>query len=374
MQILVTAEMFGYGPIITCNYLVESLKNKVCAKWIFMGSGIAMEQAKRTGFFDEYVFCETYDIDELEKKRNYFEESDAVISVENLQGALFCVRNSFKVYYIDNLFWLWGSIPEELNKVSCYFIVDYFNARENINRIGQGIKKYEFVGPLRKFNVIESDRKENKILINFGGAESFLSNFELVLDFYSIALKGIFSTCREAFIEEIVVCGGNRMVESIKDRLGNESDIRYASFSKEDYLEELRTAQYVILSPSIGNFSESLDLSIPIMMLPPINYSQFWQMEEYKKLGLGIEMKNWNDFQWYVEVERNVEESIGVDQVMENVQRFVKDEAAWHELYHEAKRYVNMNGQDYSKCRKDYQRMFCDDGIEHIARVISKEM
>ena len=48
MQILVTAEMFGYGPIITCNYLVESLKNKVCAKWIFMGSGIAMEQAKRT--------------------------------------------------------------------------------------------------------------------------------------------------------------------------------------------------------------------------------------------------------------------------------------------------------------------------------------
>lgn len=374
MQILVTAEMFGYGPIITCNYLVESLKNKVCAKWIFMGSGIAMEQAKRTGFFDEYVFCETYDIDELEKKRNYFEESDAVISVENLQGALFCVRNSFKVYYIDNLFWLWGSIPEELNKVSCYFIVDYFNARENINRIGQGIKKYEFVGPLRKFNVIESDRKENKILINFGGAESFLSNFELVLDFYSIALKGIFSTCREAFIEEIVVCGGNRMVESIKDRLGNESDIRYASFSKEDYLEELCTAQYVILSPGIGNFSESLDLSIPIMMLPPINYSQFWQMEEYKKLGLGIEMKNWNDFQWYVEVERNVEESIGVDQVMENVQRFVKDEAAWHELYHEAKRYVNMNGQDYSKCRKDYQRMFCDDGIEHIARVISKEM
>lgn len=374
MQILVTAEMFGYGPIITCNYLVESLKNKVCAKWIFMGSGIAMEQAKRTGFFDEYVFCETYDIDELEKKRNYFEESDAVISVENLQGALFCVRNSFKVYYIDNLFWLWGSIPEELNKVSCYFIVDYFNARENINRIGQGIKKYEFVGPLRKFNVIESDRKENKILINFGGAESFLSNFELVLDFYSIALKGIFSTCREAFIEEIVVCGGNRMVESIKDRLGNESDIRYASFSKEDYLEELRTAQYVILSPGIGNFSESLDLSIPIMMLPPINYSQFWQMEEYKKLGLGIEMKNWNDFQWYVEVERNVEESIGVDQVMENVQRFVKDEAAWHELYHEAKRYVNMNGQDYSKCRKDYQRVFCDDGIEHIARVISKEM
>ena len=297
-----------------------------------------------------------------------------MISVENLQGALFCVRNSFKVYYIDNLFWLWGSIPEELNKVSCYFIVDYFNARENINRIGQGIKKYEFVGPLRKFNVIESDRKENKILINFGGAESFLSNFELVLDFYSIALKGIFSTCREAFIEEIVVCGGNRMVESIKDRLGNESDIRYASFSKEDYLEELRTAQYVILSPGIGNFSESLDLSIPIMMLPPINYSQFRQMEEYKKLGLGIEMKNWNDFQWYVEVERNVEESIGVDQVMENVQRFVKDEAAWHELYHEAKRYVNMNGQDYSKCRKDYQRMFCDDGIEHIARVISKEM
>lgn len=374
MQILVTAEMFGYGPIITCNYLVESLKNKVCAKWIFMGSGIAMEQAKRTGFFDEYVFCETYDIDELEKKRNYFEESDAVISVENLQGALFCVRNSFKVYYIDNLFWLWGSIPEELNKVSCYFIVDYFNARENINRIGQGIKRYEFVGPLRKFNVIESDMKENKILINFGGAESFLSNFELVLDFYSIALKGIFSMCREALIEEIVVCGGNRMVESIKDRLGNENDIRYASFSKEDYLEELRTAQYVILSPGIGNFSESLDLSIPIMMLPPINYSQFWQMEEYKKLGLGIEMKNWNDFQLYVEVERNVEESIGVDQVMKNVQRFVKDEAAWHELYHEAKRYVNMNGQDYSKCRKDYQRMFCDDGIEHIARVISKEM
>lgn len=373
MQILVTAEMFGYGPIITGNYLVESLKKKINAYWVFMGSGIAMEQAKRSNIFDEYVTCETHVLEDLEKNREYFESSDAIISSENLQGAIFCVRNSFKVYYIDNLFWLWNKIPEELNRVACYFMVDCFNAKENIKRIGRGIQRYELVGPLRKNNMRDSEKKENKVIINIGGADSFLSSFELVYKFYRIVLSGIIQKSKGANITDIIVCGGKAMIDELKECFPDEKTVRFESFSKDEYLHEISKARYVFLSPGLGNFFECLNFSVPVMMLPPINYSQYWQMEEYKKIDLGISMLNWCDFQNYTIVERDVEEKVGVDQVLANVQNFINDKNAWELLNMEFKKYFTIDTIDCST-RKEYQNKYRVNGIDKIAEVISKEM
>ena len=373
MQILVTAEMFGYGPIITGNYLVESLKKKINAYWVFMGSGIAMEQAKRSNMFDEYVACETYKLEDLEKNREYFESSDAVISSENLQGAIFCVRNSFKVYYIDNLFWLWNKIPDELNRVACYFMVDCFNTKENIKRIGSGIQRYELVGPLRKNVLRDSEKKENKVIINIGGADSFLSSFELVKEFYRIVLSGIISKSKEANVTDIIVCGGKAMIDGLRCYFLNENTVRFESFSKDEYLHEISQARYVFLSPGLGNFFECLNFSVPVMMLPPINYSQFWQMEEYKKIDFGISMLNWCDFQNYITVERDVEEKVGVDQVLANVHNFIKDKKAWQLLNMEFQKYFDIDTIDCS-IRKEYQNKYKVNGIDKIAEVISKEM
>lgn len=51
MRVLVTAEAFGYGPIITGINIIKNLKMKCSVELIFMGSGVALEQAKKSDFF-----------------------------------------------------------------------------------------------------------------------------------------------------------------------------------------------------------------------------------------------------------------------------------------------------------------------------------
>ena len=74
MKILVSAESFGYGPITTGLNIVKELKRYNDIKLDFIGSGIAMEQAKMSGYFENYYLCDTYDFMSLEKSKSIFEK------------------------------------------------------------------------------------------------------------------------------------------------------------------------------------------------------------------------------------------------------------------------------------------------------------
>ena len=61
MRVLVSAESFGYGPITTCLNIVKELKKYDDVTLDFIGSGIALEQAKMSNYFDKYYICDTFD-------------------------------------------------------------------------------------------------------------------------------------------------------------------------------------------------------------------------------------------------------------------------------------------------------------------------
>ena len=123
MKILVSAESFGYGPITTGLNIVKELKKYNDVKLDFIGSGIAMEQAKMSGYFENYYLCDTYDFMSLEKSKSIFEKYHIFLSSENVNGAIFALKSGIKnTYYVDNLMWMWDKIPDGLLTVKKYFI------------------------------------------------------------------------------------------------------------------------------------------------------------------------------------------------------------------------------------------------------------
>ena len=186
MRILVSAESFGYGPITTGLNVVKELKNYPNLKLDFIGSGIALEQAKMSGFFDKLYICDTFDNKDLEKNIDIFKKYDILLSSENVNGAIFALENGIKnTYYIDNLMWMWDKIPEGLNNVKKFFISETIPCEDNFNRIGKDIVNPVFVGPIRNFDKKNCSTK-NKLIINIGGAESFLLEHNLIIKFYSL--------------------------------------------------------------------------------------------------------------------------------------------------------------------------------------------
>ena len=91
MNVLVTAEHFGYGPIATALNVVKELKKYDDITLSFMGTGIALEQAKMSNYFDKIIECKTYDINELKKVKMILLNFDVILSSENQPGAKYAV-------------------------------------------------------------------------------------------------------------------------------------------------------------------------------------------------------------------------------------------------------------------------------------------
>ena len=271
--ILVTAEKFGYGPIITCLNVIKQLKKelyhqKLNIKLYFLGTSIAKEQALLSNFFDKVIECKTYDYSELEKQQQLFENAIAVLSSENQFGAIYAKRLGHKnVYFIDNLVWMWDRITFELENVDGYFISETFSSKENFKKIGKDVKSPIFIGPLRDIDRTHY-KSENSLMINFGGAESFMLEKEIVDKFYLKILKEILTPIVVKKFDTIYVCGGSGVINTLLQTLPPFPNVQIKTLSNKEYLEKLHICSHVIMSSGLGNFMESVGIAKPIMFIP----------------------------------------------------------------------------------------------------------
>ena len=371
MRILVSAESFGYGPITTGLNVVKELKKYNDVVLDFIGSGIALEQAKISGYFNKYYICDTYDMKSLNDNKEIFENYDIFLSSENVNGAIFALENGLKnTYYLDNLMWMWDEIPEGLNKVKKYFISEIIPSKKNFDKIGKKIKNPVFVGPIREINV-KKCKSENQLIINIGGAESFLLDHSLIIKFYNRLLNDIFSNNKINSFSSIIICGGSGVLNNIILE-NNSKKIKKCTLSHEDYLNEMEKSTHCILASGLGNFIESIGKSKNIMYLPAINYSQLQQIEYYQKQNFGFKILNWPDFDFYEEIPKFLDEEAGVNMVVSNIKKYLAGN--YNENVNEViNDFLDESQEEYYDHRKNYINEFPKDASKKIAAIIYNE-
>ncbi len=371
MRILVSAESFGYGPITTGLNVVKELKKYDNVTLDFIGSGIALEQAKLSGYFDKFYLCDTYDFDSLYKNINIFKSYNIFLSAENVNGAIFALKNGLvNTYYLDNLMWMWDKIPEELNEVKKYFISEIIPCQENYKRIGNKIKNPVFVGPIRKVET-KKCKPLNQLMISIGGAESFLLDHSLIINFYNNLINDILNTKSINQFSSIIICGGSGVINNLK--IENKSPIiKKCTLSNEDYLKEMEKSKYCIMASGLGNFIESIGKDKNIMYLPAINYSQLQQLDYYKEQKFGFKILNWSDFDFYKNIPKYLDEETGVNLVVSNIKEYLSGD--YRKFVNKmVDEFFNEDQNQFYSIRNDYVEHFEKDASKKIANIIYEE-
>lgn len=373
-KILVSAEMFGYGPITTLLNVMPEFSTYDDLEFDFIGNGVALEQAKMSGFFKKFYVCNTYDIEDLEKLKKIFPTYDAMISSENPVGIIFGMEHGIKkVYYIDNLVWMWDTIDSRLNNVSKFFISEIIPCRENFARIGKNIKNPIFVGPIRELNENTTSLTEKKVIINIGGAGSYLLDKNLIIEFYNCLINTILETTDflNSF-DKIIICGGSNVISNLNIKCKS-SKIILRTLSNQEYLKELETASHCILASGLGNYIETLSKDKNILYLPSINYSQFLQFKYYEKLDLGFKLMNWDIFDFFEDVPELLDEEAGVNLVVNNIKKFLINPPK-EKIKKEITDYLNVDQSDYYEKRKSIFNKYNKNASKVIANIIYEDL
>lgn len=371
MKVLVSAESFGYGPISTCLDVVKELKKFDDVSLDFIGSGISLEQAKLSKYFDKFYECDTYDKEDLKKFADVYKEYDIYFNSENIQGAIFGLNYIKNVYYVDNLVWMWDEIPAELGKVKKYFISETFSCKENFKRIGNVIENPVFVGPVRNLKINTNKKIKNQILINIGGASSFLFDQSIINKFYNKIINDILESSSINKFDSIIICGGSEVLSNIVLRRPN-NKVLIKTLSHDEYLNAMNESKCLILSSGLGNFIETLNSKKNIMYLPPINYSQLLQLNYYDLMSYGFEIMNWNLFEFYKEIPMYLDEETGVKMVMENVNEYIKNDYK-DMINNRIDKFINSNQKDFFNIRKKSFEKFDKNAAKIIAETIYNE-
>lgn len=371
MKILVSAESFGYGPIATCLNVIKELKKYDDVSVDFIGSGISLEQAKLSGYFDKFYICDTYDIESLKKFENIFKQYNVFFSSENVNGAIFGLKFIKNTYYVDNLVWMWDKIPDELGKVKKFFISETFPCQENFNRVGNAIENPVFIGPVRNLENLDIPSKKNQLVINVGGASSFLLEQSIVNEFYNKIINDILSTDGINHFDKIIICGGSKVIDNLRIEK-KKPNIKIATLANEDYLKVMAESSYCIMSSGLGNFIETLNKDINIMYLPAVNYSQLLQLQYYDKMQFGFKSMNWNLFEFYKDIPMYLDEETGVNMVVENIKQF--NSKNYRSLINKiTKEYLLENQHNSFEMRKEFFDKYAKNASKIIARTIYDE-
>lgn len=372
MRILVSAESFGYGPITTGLNIVKEIKKSSNINLDFIGSGIALEQAEMSGLFDKIYICDTYNFKDLEKNIEIFKAYEVLLSSENVNGAIFALKNGIeKTYYIDNLMWMWDKIPAGLNNVKKYFISEIISSKENFNRIGKNVVNPIFVGPIRKIEKKKCLTK-NQLLINIGGAESFLLDHQLIINFYNKIINDILSDNIINRFQSILICGGSGVLKNIVLEKANEK-VKICTLSHDEYLKEMEESEYCILSSGLGNFIESVGKNKNILFLPPINYSQLLQLDYYSKECFGFDIINWSNFEFYKEISKFLDEETGVNMVVSNIKCYLEKDYR-NVIQKRVNNFLKGNQNMFFEKRCNYINQFDKNSSEYIAKLIINDL
>lgn len=371
MKILVSAESFGYGPIATCLSVIKELKKHDDVSVDFIGSDISLEQAKLSGYFDKYYVCDTYDFESLKKFEDIFKQYDIFFSSENVNGAIFGLQFIKNTYYVDNLVWMWDKIPNELGKVKKFFISETFSCQENFNRVGNVIENPVFVGPIRDLKTLDIQNKKNQLVINVGGASSYLFEQSVVNEFYNKVINDILSTEEINRFDSIIICGGSKVIDNL--RLEKEkSNVKIATLANEEYLKVMAESSHCIMSSGLGNFVETLNKNINIMYLPAVNYSQLLQLQYYDKMKFGFKNFNWDLFDFYKYIPMYLDEVTGVNMVVENIKQFNSNN--YRDLINKfIREYLTESQQESFELRKKFFDKFDKNASIIIANTIYNE-
>ena len=297
MHILCDAVSFGFGPVSKLISLAYALVEKHNCIMTFAGKGCSLQLALKCEAFTDHIEVDTTDPLECSNKigadvTNY----DGVLSVMNPEFLEWVQGYEVKTIVVDSLLTLWDKIPIPWFKTHGIIIQNNHGAAERVanelesnNTLITGSLLDPFL--LNKgFREIYNHGKQS-ILINLGGAEDPIS---VVPDLSGNVVSKLLEDlpALNKFNHKLIAVGyrQHKALEQLKNY-----GFTIETCGHRKFLKLLAQCNVFLTTPGLTGSFEAFCLKTKTCFLPPFNYSQYLNLQTFRKFGAAPLSLHWSD-------------------------------------------------------------------------------
>ncbi|PZR39739.1 MAG: hypothetical protein DI538_06190 [Azospira oryzae] len=274
--LLFLAEAFGFGPISSSIAVARKIKiQNPSVKCLFAGCGTAHQLAVSSDVFDEVHFSEDISSEMLLSFHPEVNTDTCLVIANTYPGGVRAANQAkIRCIFIDTLFWMWNSLPIELESIEKYYLEDFRCIDINIDRFGPS-EKYQLVPPLVDIGVPPRPIQRPMLLVSLGGIDSPLYDFPV---FYERLIEHISSNLQLKECE-VLVCGGGKKIRDNSFKHLEHSHLTITCLPPQEYMSYLKSADLVLASAGLHSFYENYYLKKNVLFLPPQTFSQYLQLK-----------------------------------------------------------------------------------------------
>jgi len=370
-NILCDAVPFCFGPISKLLTVSEKLTD--FAELTLLTSATSKELGKN-GPYTQVIDCNTEDVKELEKNRSIFESADLFVSVMNPVSTKFAKCCGTPVAQIDSLFWMWDNISPETVQSELYFIQNFDGVKEQMEKFKDKLRNPILVGPIVMEKPVTKNKK-NQLVVNFGGIESALikigknSNYPFTV---SRILFDILESQND--FDSVLFVGLDKIMKQL-EKNSKLKNARFAFLEHKEFLKELAESRLLLTSPGLTTSFEAFSFGIPTVFLPPQNYSQYWNIEKFKKHSLVCQDTGWADLIPELGIGENEPEEEGVKKVLEAIRKFDKEKKIQQKVKKRISKSLSITQNEIRELRKkqcQYFESLGGNGTDKVVEGIKK--
>jgi hypothetical protein len=338
-NILCDAVAFGYGPIgkllTVRNHLPMHYKFTLLATH---GS----YELGRLSSSDRIILCDTEEAKELDKVRAEFRATDLFINIMNPVSADYAHSLRVPMVHIDSLFWMWDNLPTSLAEADLYFIQNFVGVDTQLTKLA--VSSPVVVGAIVDYRY-KNNLKKKQLLVNFGGIRSKLIQPGINSSYTIILSKILEETLRQHQFERILFTGDSETMSLFAQSLSIPR-CYFGVLPHDEFLMELSQSTLLITSPGLTTCYEAFTYSVPVVFLPPQNFSQFLILKRLRAEDAAPYSFHWLDFIPEMDMEVGIPEHIGVERVLSCIKLFEKDRDAQYLLKQTLRQAINLGGSD----------------------------
>lgn len=296
-RLIATAEDFAFGPAGKLVTVAEELSARGHTL-TFAGSGTALQLAERADCWDEVFACPTDGPEFEELVSTRMAGTDLLLSCVDRPSVELARKHGLPVAWLDPLTWWWGDeAPPWLPDLELCVVQRSIGADDAAGPYQELPANHVLVGPIvRAGPERRGSAGSGPLLVNFGGGEAANwyqpgrdTNYPYVI--IDLLLTQIDLTG----FSQIVVASGERIAAEARRRWPD-APVTFECLGHRDFVERLSSARTFLTVPGLEAPLEGWAAGVPTLFLPPSNSSQYVQLDEFRRRGVGDLSVHLRDF------------------------------------------------------------------------------
>ena len=199
-------------------------------------------------------------------------------------------------FFVDSLTWLWKEIPKDYLRADIYYAYDIFDAKEKV----EGVENAKLIPPALGKLPKPQINKKDLILIHIGGfTNPLIPGFSR--EYLIMLANAINNFVDKKKSTKIIVTGGTEPLVFLKSYIKKGDNVLINTLPREKFLSILNKSSLFVTTSGLMATLEAFALKTFTVFLPPINLSQWKQLNLFAKTGsapLRIEWEHYCSINW----------------------------------------------------------------------------